>query len=104
MSFSFFFFFCLGYFTQPGQIPQTGYNTPVMQPQQPQGVKERKKKILRIQDPTSGEDLTESIMRDSAVGAPVNSQVTNAGSASAPSQVSPSSLYILRLLVLIRVP
>ncbi|PIK54601.1 eukaryotic initiation factor 4G [Apostichopus japonicus] len=46
---------------------------------------ERKKKILRIQDPTSGEDLTESILRDGVV-IPASSQVAGAGPSSSPPQ------------------
>ncbi|XP_071840356.1 eukaryotic translation initiation factor 4 gamma 3-like isoform X2 [Apostichopus japonicus] len=74
-----------GYYPPASQIPQVSYSPQAMQTQPPQSRNERKKKILRIQDPTSGEDLTESILRDGVV-IPASSQVAGAGPSSSPPQ------------------
>ncbi|PIK54603.1 hypothetical protein BSL78_08492 [Apostichopus japonicus] len=70
-----------GYYPPASQIPQ------VMQTQPPQSRNERKEKILSIMDPTSGEDLTESIVRErDGVVIPASNQVAGVGASSSPPQ------------------
>ncbi|PIK51071.1 putative eukaryotic translation initiation factor 4 gamma 3-like, partial [Apostichopus japonicus] len=85
----------IGHHTEHKFTPRTSNQYPQAAPpfsfpyfpatQSVQQNQERKKKILRIQDPTSGEDLTESILRDGVV-IPASSQVAGAGPSSSPPQ------------------
>lgn len=81
-----------GYYPGAGQIPpQTSYNPSVVIPQQPAARQERKKRILRIQDPTSGEDVTDSIIREGMGGGAVSSQGSATGSVGSQPQVGVKS-------------